>query len=165
MRIDQLVSQLLAPIPSAPLRRQGGVGAIGGFGTGLGSNRQGYGLNRPAAIPTGASSSGVSGTQNNADGDRADLLTLLASRLGASKGSTDPLAGSGSASGAGASAPQSQDAGGSILESFYRRKATIAYHFPQQNAFGPSIDYTFEVEVAYRQIDFIPAGSTVDTQG
>lgn len=136
-------------------RQRRGVDQIDTGGAGYGSGRRGFG--GPSRVQ------GLSSTVPNAPetepagGDRADLISLLASRAGV-RGSqydapeyieelqpaADPFAD-----------------GASIVDSYIRKRATVAYRFPQQNPYGPQIDLTFDVEVAYRVIDIVPNGGQV----
>ncbi len=88
--------------------------------------------------------------------DRADLSSLRASRAGASTGEL-PSSGQPAAT-TPATTTRETPEGASIVESFIRQRAVLAYRFPQQSPGGPQIDFTLEVEVAYRVIDIIPGG-------
>ncbi len=170
MRIDQLISQLLTPISTAPLRRQSGVGGSGSAGGDTGG-RRGYG-NLTSSAPTVGLGDVGQGSALAAligrGGDQIDLTTLLASRLGASNGQFAEPSTSATAATA-ASEGESTGAGGAegttILDSSYRTRATLALRFPRTSAYGPEINFTFTVDQAYRRIDIVPTGLLVDAQG
>jgi hypothetical protein len=52
-------------------------------------------------------------------------------------------------------------AGGALVESFIRQRAIFAYRSPQTSQ--GQFDFTLDVEVAYRVIQYVPGG-TLDTQ-
>jgi hypothetical protein len=89
------------------------------------------------------------------DGDYADLSSLFASRSGAADPAFEQVA------------PTADPFanGATILDSFVRKRAILSYRFPQLNPNGPQIDLTFDIEIAYRRIDILPAGQNLDTQG
>jgi len=53
---------------------------------------------------------------------------------------------------------------GALVESFIRKRAILAYRSPQKAGQG-NFDFTLDVEVAYRVLQFVPAqGGTVDVK-
>lgn len=164
MRIDDIVNQLLAPIQ--PLQAQGGRKPI----LGLDSQNQdssGFSGRGRLSVPQTERtfSSTPSATVNRpAATDQADLSSLARSRsrLAAAGGRTtaptaqDPQA-------LGDPAAGNPD-GVSIIDSYIRQRAIIAYRFPARDAYSPSVDFTLDVEVAYRRIDIVPTSQLVDTE-
>jgi hypothetical protein len=138
VRIGDLINLLIPP--SSPGSGDGGFSSRG----------------RLAAATPLATSIAPPNQPSQADGDSLDLTSLLASRSGAAA----PAFGDDQSQAADPSA-----GGGRILDAFIRKRAILAYHLPQQTPNGPSIDLTFDVEVAYRVIDVLPAGQGLDTQG
>ncbi|MGD9690665.1 MAG: hypothetical protein AB7K52_13355 [Phycisphaerales bacterium] len=155
MRIDDLISIFIPPVPlggAQGSRRQAVLGIDTGGGE-FSSGRRGSLAAQPVALASGSATSAPN--INTPDGDRADLISLLASRRGLGA-APEPL-------------PADQPAdpfanGASVVDAFIRKRAILAYRFPQQNPYGPQIDLTFDVEVAYRVIDILPAGQSFDAE-
>ena len=57
-----------------------------------------------------------------------------------------------------------QSGPGALVESFVRQRAIFTYRSPQRPNQG-SFDFTLDVEVAYRVVQFVPAGTNLDVQG
>jgi len=158
VRIDDFISQLIAPVPATPPRRQGGVAGVDGGSLGSGSRRRAstpaVGVRSPQPLGN------LSGSFRPRATDSADLSTLPASRAGAARGDLTPFAQPASADDPAAD-PSSQ--GFSVVESFIRKRAVMSYRLPQAGPNGAQADFTIELEVAYRVIDVIPGG-LLDTQ-
>jgi len=58
----------------------------------------------------------------------------------------------------------SDDSLGAIVEGFIRQRQTYAFTIPGVKGVSSPISVTWEVEEAYHVIQFVPAGSTLDTQ-
>lgn len=61
-------------------------------------------------------------------------------------------------------AQEADDSLGSIIESFIRERQVVNYTIPGIAGLTSPINVTYEVEQAYRVIDFVPRGKQVDTQ-
>lgn len=51
-----------------------------------------------------------------------------------------------------------------LTEQFVRQRAIMTYSMPARTPYGPSMSLTFDVEVAYRQIDVTQPGQSVDVK-
>jgi len=59
---------------------------------------------------------------------------------------------------------EQDDSLGAIVEGFIRQRQTYAFTIPGVKGVSSPISVTWEVEEAYHVIQFVPAGSMVDTQ-
>lgn len=151
MRIDSIVAQLLAPIaplPATDRRVQSGGGAGQDPGSFNGRSRLGV----PQVERSFTSTPQLTLNPPEAlGGDRAEFSPIARNRLARQAPAESP-----------AEQPAKADPfadGVSIVDNFVRQRAVIAYRFPARNAFSPSIDFTLDVEVAYRRIDIVPTNS------
>ncbi|MGQ0627885.1 MAG: hypothetical protein ACT4PL_07265 [Phycisphaerales bacterium] len=143
MAIEGLIGTLLGgytTIGGAQRAAQRDVRAGGGTAGDPGSSRGGvFGLALRAPTIKVNSPQGVTGVDRAEVSPNARVASLLA----------------GSGGGEGPSA---------LVESFVRQRATFAYRSPQVQG-RASFDLSFDVEVAYRVVQLVPAGSVVDVQG
>ncbi len=161
MRIDDIVNQLLAP-----LQRQGGRKSVLGLDSQNQDSSGFAGRGRLTVPQTERTFSSTPRTTVNrpAATDQAELSPQARSRASLA------------ASNRRSSAPVAQDPqalqeawagnpdGVSIIDSFIRQRAIIAYRFPARDAFSPSVDFTLDIEVAYRRIDIVPTSQLIDTE-
>lgn len=147
MRIGDLVNTTLAAaaISAVPQRSNRALDALHNRGNGSGSER---GIATPRiAAPT------VESPEAPAAESKTDTLEL--SGLSPTGAPAAPPAGDKQAS---------SSALAGLVEKFIRKRAIIAYSQPARTPNGPSLDFVMEVEIAYRVIEPLQPGQTLDIQ-